>query len=324
MIVDAVLGLQYGDEGKGKISHALLEKGDYDLCIRFNGGCNAGHTIYHNGKKFVTHHIPAGVFFGVRSIIGNGCVVDLFKFLDELAYLSENTDLPVGDLVKVAHNAHIITQEHRDEEREESTIGTTKTGNGPAYRDKHGRKGVRAMDIPALKTFLFDMHTELYSKPNNKILMEGAQGFYLDVDWGNYPYVTSCNTGISAVIQNGIPPAAIRNVYGIIKPYETYVGAYPFQGPEPELEMLQKQGQEFGATTGRKRQCNWLNSTMLKRAMDMNGVTHLIVNKMDIMADVGEWRTLAKSFDNEKQFKEHIREIASNRWITFSYSPETI
>ena len=88
--------------------------------------------------------------------------------------------------------------------------------------------------------------------------------------------------------------------------------------------MLQKQGQEFGATTGRKRQCNWLHPTMLKRAMDMNGVTHLIVNKMDVMADVGEWRTILRSFDGEKQFKEYIREIANGRWITFSYSPETI
>ena len=77
MIADIVIGLSYGDEGKGKVTHHLLKTGDYTHCLRFNGGCNAGHTIYHNGQKFVTHHIPAGVFFGVKSIIGAGCVVNL-------------------------------------------------------------------------------------------------------------------------------------------------------------------------------------------------------------------------------------------------------
>ena len=72
MITDIVIGLQHGDEGKGKVTHHLLKSGKYTHCVRFNGGCNAGHTIIHRGKKFVTHHIPAGVFFGVTSVIGNG------------------------------------------------------------------------------------------------------------------------------------------------------------------------------------------------------------------------------------------------------------
>ena len=175
MIVDAVLGLQYGDEGKGKISHALLEKGDYDLCIRFNGGCNAGHTIYHNGKKFVTHHIPAGVFFGIRSIIGNGCVVDPVKFMQEVSYIEDNTDLPVRDLVKVARNAHIITSEHIVMEAGESVIGTTRTGNGPAYTDKHKRTGKTAKDCPSLKHHLVDMYDELYRKPIKRFLWKGLR-----------------------------------------------------------------------------------------------------------------------------------------------------
>ena len=81
---DVVVGLQYGDEGKGKVTHDLCRNGEYTHVLRFNGGCNAGHTIYHEGKKFVTHHIPSGVFFGIKSIIGNGCVVDPMRLLDEI------------------------------------------------------------------------------------------------------------------------------------------------------------------------------------------------------------------------------------------------
>ena len=105
MITDIVLGIQHGDEGKGKVTHHLLKNGDYTHCVRFNGGCNAGHTIYHNDKKFVTHHIPASVFFGIPAIIGPGCVVNIDQFLKELNYLAEN-GIDVENNVKIAHNAH--------------------------------------------------------------------------------------------------------------------------------------------------------------------------------------------------------------------------
>ena len=89
MIADIVLGLQHGDEAKGKVTHQLCSKGNYTHVIRFNGGCNAGHTIYHDSKKFVTHHIPAGVFYGIHSIIGPGCVVDPEQFFREIEELEE-------------------------------------------------------------------------------------------------------------------------------------------------------------------------------------------------------------------------------------------
>ena len=89
MITDIVIGLQHGDEGKGKVTPPLLKSGNYTHCIRFNGGCNAGHTIYHEGEKFVTHHIPAGVFFGIPSIIGPGCVLNVNKLFNEIVGLAE-------------------------------------------------------------------------------------------------------------------------------------------------------------------------------------------------------------------------------------------
>ena len=303
MITDIVIGLQHGDEGKGKVTHHLLKSGEYTHCVRFNGGCNAGHTIFHNGKKFVTHSIPAGVFFGVKSIIGNGCVVDPEKLQQEIDYL-ESHGIPVKENLRIASNAHVITPLHKAEDSTEEKIGTTRTGNGPAYRDKYNRTGVRACDIPSLSPFLIDIYEELAG--DSVILMEGAQGFWLDPDWGDYPYVTSSHTGTAAAIQNGINPRSIRNVWGVIKAYETYVGKRAFQPDEEVFERIQKAGQEFGATTARVRQCNWINLKEIEQAITMNGVNRLVVNKIDVLREVGDWATTSRHFSKELLFREHL------------------
>jgi hypothetical protein len=104
MLADIIVDLQYGDCGKGKITHHLCRHGDYTHVLRYNGGCNAGHTIYHEGKKFVTHHIPAGVFFGVKSIIGSGCVVNPVQFFAEIDEL-EAAGIKTQGLVFIASKA---------------------------------------------------------------------------------------------------------------------------------------------------------------------------------------------------------------------------
>ena len=292
MIADVVVDLQYGDCGKGKVAHALCRENDYTHVIRYNGGCNAGHTIYHNGKKFVTHHIPCGVFFGIKSIIGPGCVVHVDTFLDEIDQL-EAAGIPARELVHVATNAHIITDFHRAEDGKDEEIGTTKRGNGPAYRDKYGRRGVRALEDPRLSNFLINMYQELYENEEYddiEILFEGAQGFGLDVDWGDYPFVTSSHCTVGSALLNGVPPRAIRDVWGVAKIYETYVGAKDFEGPEDIFEEIRDLGQEYGATTGRPRQINWLDFDMLKMAARINGVSKMVVNKVDILEEIGVWR----------------------------------
>jgi adenylosuccinate synthase len=291
MIADVVVDLQYGDCGKGKIAHALCRENKYTHVIRYNGGCNAGHTIYHNGKKFVTHHIPCGVFFGIKSIIGPGCVVHVDTFLKEIKEL-EDEGIPARKLVHVATNAHLITDFHRAEDGKDEAIGTTKKGNGPAYRDKYDRKGVRAMDDPRLQPYIINMYHELYENEDYndiEILFEGAQGFGLDVDWGDYPYVTSSHCTVGSALLNGVPPRAIRDVWGVAKIYETYVGAKDFEGPDEVFEDIRRIGQEYGATTGRPRQINWLDYDMLKMAARINGTTKVVFNKMDILEEVGSW-----------------------------------
>tara|TARA_Y100000592_G_scaffold50021_1_gene79208 strand:- start:16177 stop:17184 length:1008 start_codon:yes stop_codon:yes gene_type:complete len=291
MIADVVVDLQYGDCGKGKIAHHLCKTGNYTHVIRYNGGCNAGHTIYHKGKKFVTHHIPCGVFFDIPSIIGPGCVIHVETLLEEIENL-ENEGIPARDLLFVSSNAHIITDFHRIEDSKDEKIGTTKRGNGPAYRDKYARKGVRAIEDSRLSPYLIDVYDELYennSYKNVKILFEGAQGFGLDIDWGDYPYVTSSHCTVGSAILNGVPPTAIRDIWGVAKIYETYVGTKKFQGDDEIFNEIREIGEEYGSTTGRPRQINWLDFDLLKMASRINGVNRLVFNKMDVLDELQLW-----------------------------------
>ena len=333
MQVDVVVGLSYGDEGKGKVTHHLLREGNYDYCLRYNGGCNAGHTIFHEGKKFITHHIPAGVFFGVKSIIGNGCVVSLQQFYDEIKEL-EDFGINTKGLVFVAENAHIITDEHLEEDGSDTKIGTTKRGNGPCYRDKYARLGKRAAQSSKLREdgYLINLYDEFYKQDKEiQILCEGAQGFGLDVDWGDYPYVTSSHCTTASACLNAIPPNSIRRVYGVTKAYDTYVGQKGFQPDNPVFDILRELGQEYGATTGRPRQCNWLDLDLLTKAVDLNGVTHLIINKVDVLRELEKFPVRHKSFfindviflNGEETWKSYISGFFSDVGeVIFSDSPE--
>ena len=314
MKADVVIGAQYGDEAKGKIAHYLCKSGGYTHVIRFNGGCNAGHTIYHKGKKFITHHIPCGVFYGVHSIIGPGCVVDPERFFKEIQEL-EDAGIPAEALVSIAKNAHVITDEHREEDGKDSTIGTTKRGNGPAYRDKYARKGVRAEEMECFKDYLIDVYEELHSKPNTKVLLEGAQGFGLDIDHGDYPYVTSSHCTAASALLSGIPPQAVNRIWGVAKIYETYVGAKKFESDDDVFKIIRNIGKEYGATTGRPRQCNWLDWDFLEKSVRMNGVTDLVFNKMDVLREINKWTLIHKGkkveFETEENMKKWIVQKAN-------------
>ena len=208
----------------------------------------------------------------------------------------------------IAENAHVITEDHIQEENAETKIGTTKRGNGPAYRDKYDRSGILAKQVPALKKYLINLYEEFHNDASVKILCEGAQGFGLDVDWGDYPYVTSSHCTVGGALLNAIPPSWIRDVWGVAKIYETYVGAKQFEPEESEFfARIRDVGEEYGATTGRPRQCNWLNVNELQKAITINDVNKLVINKMDVLREIDVW-TLIKDgeeriFDSEKDIK---------------------
>lgn len=308
---DVIVDLQQGDCGKGVVCNELIRVGSYTHVVRYNGSNNAGHSIYLNGKKIVTHSIPAGVLHGVKSIIGSGCVLNVDHFFQELKDLKES-GVDTRDLIKIANNTHIITIDHINEDQSDDKIGTTKRGNGPAYRDKYGRKGTRAAEVNDLKSYLVDLYEEFYNKENCRILFEGAQGFYLDIDWGDYPFVTSSHCTVGSAVMNGVPANKIRNVYGVAKIYETYVGSKLFEPLDPIFDKIRELGNEFGATTGRPRQCNWMNLDNLIKSIRINGVTDLVIRKVDILSEIKIFRLIHNgqliSFKTDKEIKNYIVE----------------
>lgn len=334
---DVIVDLQYGDTGKGKVAHSLANFTEYDIVLRYNGGSNAGHTVYHNGVKIVTHQVPIGVLKGIPSIIGPGCVVNVPKLREEVQMLND-AGFNTKDLLKVDYRAHVVTHEHIEEDSSDEKIGTTKQGIGPAYRDKYARKGTRIVDYQSmLANDLFSVidiyDTWFLNTHPHRILCEGAQGFHLDIDWGEYPYVTSSHCTIGSVCLNGIPPRNIRKTIGVMKAYETYVGNRTNYTNEndPTLQAIQRVGNEFGATTGRPRKVNWLNMSNVIKAINVNGVTDIIINKADVLQEVNAFGIInfgdVYKFDTYDQFKSYVDtrlgEYVSTP-ITWSLSPDGI
>jgi adenylosuccinate synthase len=330
--VDICCGLAWGDEGKGKVVSYLAKVGKYDFVCRWAGGNNAGHTIVKEGKRFKTNLIPSGIFYGVPSIIGPDCVINIEDFYRELDYLKEEGfDI---SLVKVSPRAHIISSEHitEDRERYQARLGTTARGIAPCYRDKYARIGKRVRDCAEL----FSGHI-WDEKLWGNILCEGAQGYWLDINTGNYPYITSSNTLPFSACSLGIAPQYIRHIYGAAKIYDTRVGVdtdFPAELDEdPELVEIGRVGNEFGVTTGRKRRVNWLNMDKLIRAINTSGTTHVIISKVDIFEKIGKYRYLQGnklvSFLSLEDmttdiYNEIKRECPIVREIMFSNNRETI
>lgn len=294
---DILIGLQAGDEGKGKVAHHLLKSGDYNLVLRYNGGSNAGHTVYHNGQKIVTHQVPMGALFGIPSVIGMGCVVNIPELVKEIRMLKSLGFYTEG-MIMVDKRAHVVTDAHIQADSNESKIGTTRQGIGPAYTDKYSRKGTRIgdMDLSSIIDFsVCDIFDVFHGKVSKKILCEGAQGWQIDIDWGDYPYVTSSHCTVGSVCLNGIPPQNIRKIIGTMKAYETYSGfkTHFMDDTDKDLKRLQVAGNEFGATTGRARKTRWLGLDEVIRAIRVNGVTDVIINKVDVLEQVNVFKVFS-------------------------------
>ena len=333
--VDVILGLQWGDEGKGKVVDVLTPR--YEVVARFQGGPNAGHTLEFGGEKYVLRSIPSGIFQGGKTnIIGNGVVLDAVLFREEAEALAASGHDLTRQLC-ISKKAHLILPTHRildaayEAAKGSAKIGTTGKGIGPTYTDKVSRNGMRVGDLlsPDFKAiyaaakarhekilrsldYAYDI-TDLerqwfeaveYLKrfrivdseyfingclaDGKSVLAEGAQGTLLDVDFGSYPFVTSSNTVCAGVCTGlGVAPNRIGEVYGIFKAYCTRVGSGPFPTElfDETGDRLCSLGHEFGAVTGRRRRCGWLDLVALKYSIMINGVTQLIMMKSDVMND---------------------------------------
>ena len=338
MKADVIVGLQHGDEGKGKVSLCLSKDEKYALCLRYNGGPNAGHTIYKNEKKIVLHQIPCGILEGLPSIIGSACVIDLVKLSMEMQQLKD-IGLDVDNLLKISFNAHVITNEHIIDDKQNDTIGSTSSGIRPVNRDKYDRNGQRIINIPKIELKKYIGNVEIINpvsyieKVDGYILCEGAQGFELDIDHGNYPFVTSTHCCSGFVFNSGIAPNKIKEIYGVSKIYSTYIGHMHFQ-PEDDLDLIRlgELGNEFGSTTSRKRQCNWLNLDKIKMSIFVNGVTKLIINKCDIIKQLNIYKLIHNneiiqfnSWDHMMNYIENsLSTYIHHKNIIYSYSKDSI
>ena len=330
-----IVGLQWGDEGKGKIIDILSSYSD--VVVRFQGGNNAGHTVVAKDKEFIFHLIPSGILHPKNiCVIGNGVVIDPEVLIGEIKELKAK-GLKLESRLKVSNISHVIFPYHRildrlRERKRAHRIGTTGRGIGPCYADKISRCGIRMVDLLNREVFREKLQDNLreknevfkkvYGHPgfsfkeiypkylsygrqlakyicdtsqllerasNQKksLLFEGAQGAFLDIDFGTYPYVTSSSTTSGgACVGGGIAPIKIDKIVGVVKAYTTRVGEGPFP-TEFELnfaEFMRYKGNEFGATTGRPRRCGWFDGFMVRHSASINGVTEIAVMKLDVLS----------------------------------------
>lgn len=311
----AVIGLQYGDEGKGKIVDRLAEDADY--VVRYNGGGNAGHTISVKDRETILHLIPSGILREKQCIIGQGCVLDLEKLEQEIHTL-ENSGIPVRNLLHISKNVHITLPRDRG-----AALGEKSTGRGiaPTYSRKALRTGFRGWDLdpdalnkgmgtrelekderdylmkfikfsPFFEGDVRETLLEARARGEN-ILFEGAQGFGLDNDFGQYPDVTSSNVGVAGIFSGaGVPPGFVDKVVGVAKAYTTRVcidDKGTIGGPmvavfdAPWQGIIGREGKEFGATTGRQRICGPFDIPLANHAIKCNGVNYIVLNKLDVL-----------------------------------------
>ena len=341
MPVTILVGMQWGDEGKGKVTDWLSDS--VDMIARYNGGDNAGHTLSVEGNTYKLHFIPSGILReGVVSLMGNGMVIHPQRLLDEMHELARQGVDVSPNRLKLATSAHIITPAHQaiEKAQEEALgnkkIGTTGRGIGPAYTSKFNREGIRASlmrDPEAFGEAVYQAveHTNkvlrgvFHAQPLNAvetaahytrtaqqlapylvdswsfinhalrdgkhILAEGGQATLLDIDHGNYPYVTSSNpTSGGALIGLGFGPLHVQRVIGVSKAFTTRVGTGPFPTEEDNEIGARMRGDganpwdDFGTTTGRPRRCGWLDLVALRYAVAINGITEMALIKLDVLS----------------------------------------
>ena len=320
----AVVGAQWGDEGKGKIVD--LVSLHYDIVARYQGGHNAGHTVMIQGKSFILQLIPSGMMRGGKvGVIGNGVVIEPDALLQEIRRM-ESAGFSFTGRLHISDRAHLILPHHRWREQEEEKkqkIGTTMRGIGPAYEDKAARRGFRVSDL--MQSDFEQQLRQLYAgkeqaeeflsripefrqefskyvcncsaflseaiRQGKTILFEGAQGTMLDLDHGTYPYVTSSSCAAGGISTGlGIGPKNVHKVLGISKAYVTRVGGGPLVTEllDATGDAIRNKGREFGSITGRPRRCGWLDLIQLKYAAQINGMDALCITKLDVLDELNE------------------------------------
>jgi len=376
----AIVGTQFGDEGKGKIVDYCSE--DMDIIVRYNGGANAGHTVvvskenFKRGgnavdatvataflksavdfEKFAFHLLPSGVLRKDKTVvIGNGVVIDPEVLLSEIDDLKRRGVTPAQ--LFISDRAHVVMPYHKlmdaVEEKSKGSLraGTTGRGIGPCYSDKVARFGIRVCDLidekvlgEKLDTFVpikerifaaFGEEVKLSREKlkrecleygaklspyvtdtvkllneatlrNERILLEGAQGTHLDIDYGIYPFGTSSNAvSGGACTGSGIPPTEINYVIGVVKGYTSRVGTGPFPTEIKGSvgDYIREKGGEYGTVTQRPRRCGWLDMVMVNYSIRVNGISSMALTKMDVLSGLKQIKVCVAYEHNGEELKD--------------------
>ena len=300
--VDAIIGLQFGDEGKGKICAGVSSQINYELTARYNGGPNAGHTIViDNSKTLKLHQLPSSIAYEKPGHIGPGTVIDFNKLQIEISHFQEVMGFDPLKYLTISPKAIVVSSTHikLDACYHAGFQGSTSSGIAPAYSSFYDRKA----NLASSYSFPCNANIETIEEISSvsTLLLEGAQGHWLNPYQGNYPYTTSSSSHpASAAVTFGFPSNKIRNVIGVAKCYETRSGIddnfdlvlnYFDKLIEPSssnqvnnvYDKIQNYGSEIGVTTGRKRKVRFLDVNRLVKAINSTGTNILVINKWDIL-----------------------------------------
>lgn len=323
-----VVGLQWGDEGKGKIVQKLSRS--HDWIVRFSGGANAGHTVYHGKIKMIHHLLPSGTDKNFL-FISRGTLVDLETLNSEIKEISKIYP-DIKERLFISPYCRIVTpiEKWQDNALEKmkgkKSVGTTGRGIGPTVSNDANRIGIRIFDMFDEKHLTekiemlseisgfkdkdisskllneFEMIKDRITEPeiNGSVLFEGTQGIMLDPMYGTYPYVTSTPSVPSFAFYGSGLQSQKYEIWGVFKAYTTRVGAGPF--PTELLgdsgEEIRQRGGEFGSTTGRPRRCGWIDLPQLKYSCRISNIDHLVMTKADVLNGLDKIG-LCVSYDRE-------------------------
>jgi adenylosuccinate synthase len=338
-----VVGCQFGDEGKGKVIDYLSKK--YDITVRFNGGENAGHTVVIGGSTLKYHLVPAGFLQTHVSVIANGVVINLKRLVEEIDVLTKfrkDFDLKISNIAHIVTDLHFARDAFLEKLRGAEQIGTTLKGIGPAYESKFGRYGIRMIDFNDEKKVreklqfmgkIYQLPVEneqadslfsYYNKVSKYVtdtssylrsslddgrsaLFETANGTFIDIEFGTYPFVTSSHTTTLGVTEGtGLSPKYFSKFMGVAKAYTTRVGEgqFPTEILGKEGDKLRLFGKEFGTTTGRPRRVGYLDIPMLRRAVKLNSLDFVALTKADILGQLDNIMVGVSYEENGTEFDE--------------------
>jgi adenylosuccinate synthase len=275
----------YGDTGKGKIVSYLAVADDVAVVARAGVGPNAGHTVVTDGKSYKLRMVPCG-FVNPRAqmLIGPGVLVNPELVIKEVAETGIEKRFGIDPQCAIIEPKHILIDQ--SDSNLKNTVKTTGTGTGPCNADRVMRIAKMAREIPELKKYLADVPAIANKALDDgrSLLIEGTQGTFISLYYGQYPYVTSKDVCAAAACSDvGVGPTRVTDVAMVLKSYVTRVGGGELDGEISQEEAKIRGWDEYGTVTGRQRRAAPFDYNLARRAKMINGATMIALTKLDVL-----------------------------------------